>query len=264
MREGTGTDALFKLAFYADRIVLLDIVSPRGQVIDQIPPSALSACQLWDRDIRIREARRIDARNSQLSYARAWLRRIGSALHLKDFSGKKGFLRDLIGLEYEVNPNVLGEADDGQLGFIHIAFDQMVNRAKGVITSDIILWNALFEVNRKELDKDRAKPFHFRFKLEIQRRYTLVVKQLLAYIVRCMSFEGEADRRPFKLDRRQQGAYDIMMEHGDDLTDAWKEYGGDPAAHKVSRLLDLLESDILELYISIVDHFTKITSMIVF
>ncbi|KNB17892.1 hypothetical protein FOXG_22221 [Fusarium oxysporum f. sp. lycopersici 4287] len=35
MREGTGTDALFKLAFYADRIVLLDIVSPRGQVIDQ-------------------------------------------------------------------------------------------------------------------------------------------------------------------------------------------------------------------------------------
>jgi rRNA processing protein Gar1 len=35
MREGAGTDALCKLAFYADRIVLLDIVSPRSQVIDQ-------------------------------------------------------------------------------------------------------------------------------------------------------------------------------------------------------------------------------------
>jgi hypothetical protein len=35
MREGTGSDALFKLAFYAHCIVLLDIVSPRSQVIDQ-------------------------------------------------------------------------------------------------------------------------------------------------------------------------------------------------------------------------------------
>jgi rRNA processing protein Gar1 len=35
MREGVGTDALCKLAFYADRIIRLDIVSPRSQVIDQ-------------------------------------------------------------------------------------------------------------------------------------------------------------------------------------------------------------------------------------
>jgi hypothetical protein len=35
MQEGAGTDALFKLAFYADRIVFPDIVSPRSQVIDQ-------------------------------------------------------------------------------------------------------------------------------------------------------------------------------------------------------------------------------------
>lgn len=34
MREGAGTDALCKLAFDADRIVL-DIASPRSQVIDQ-------------------------------------------------------------------------------------------------------------------------------------------------------------------------------------------------------------------------------------
>jgi hypothetical protein len=33
MREGAGTDALFKLAFYADRIILLDIVSLRRQAI---------------------------------------------------------------------------------------------------------------------------------------------------------------------------------------------------------------------------------------
>ncbi|KAI8402705.1 hypothetical protein FOFC_18021 [Fusarium oxysporum] len=35
MQEGAGIDALFKLACYADLIVLLDSVSPRSQVIDQ-------------------------------------------------------------------------------------------------------------------------------------------------------------------------------------------------------------------------------------
>jgi hypothetical protein len=35
MREGAGIDALFKLAFYADLIVLPDSVSSRSQVIDQ-------------------------------------------------------------------------------------------------------------------------------------------------------------------------------------------------------------------------------------
>ncbi|KAK2122258.1 hypothetical protein NOF04DRAFT_1374341 [Fusarium oxysporum II5] len=43
-----------------------------------------------------------------------------------------------------------------RLGFIHIAFDRMVNHAKAVITPDIIYWYALFEANRKELDKDRV------------------------------------------------------------------------------------------------------------
>ncbi|PNP85318.1 hypothetical protein FNYG_01335 [Fusarium nygamai] len=34
MREGASIDALFKLAFYADLIVLLDSASPRSQDID--------------------------------------------------------------------------------------------------------------------------------------------------------------------------------------------------------------------------------------
>ncbi|KAH7200713.1 hypothetical protein BKA60DRAFT_612610 [Fusarium oxysporum] len=103
-------------------------------------------------DIRSREAGRIDARNS-FPKPVPWLRRLGSALHLNEFGGRKDFLRDLIGLGYEVDPNNPDESDDGQLGFIHIAFDPMVNHAKA-ITPDIIFWYALFEVNRKELDKD--------------------------------------------------------------------------------------------------------------
>ncbi|EXM13725.1 hypothetical protein RAB80_014038 [Fusarium oxysporum f. sp. vasinfectum] len=183
MRDGASIDALFKLAFYADLIVLLDSVSPRSQVIDQsregikslqyvigivedaekialkaeIPPLRPHNASRANnrRDIRRREAGRIDARNSYPTPV-PWLRRLGSALHLNEFGGRKDFLRDLIGLEYEVNPNNPDESDDGQLGFIHIAFDRMVNHAKAVITPDITYWYALFEVNRKELEKDRV------------------------------------------------------------------------------------------------------------
>ncbi|KAK2922544.1 hypothetical protein FoTM2_017397 [Fusarium oxysporum f. sp. vasinfectum] len=150
MREGASIDALFKLAFYADLIVLLD--SEVHLTIE--PPSALSACYLYDRDIRSREAGRIDARNSFPTPV-PWLRQLCSALHLNEFGRRKDSLRVLIGPEYEVNPKNLDESDDGQLGFIHIVFDQMVNHAKAVITPDIIFSYALFEVNRKELDKDR-------------------------------------------------------------------------------------------------------------
>ena len=140
---------------------------------------AIDAFRRKGNDVRSQEAGRIDAEND-FTAPNPWLRRLGSALHLKDFSWKKDFLRNLISMEYEVDPNDPDESDDAQLRFIHIAFDRMVNHAKAVITPDTVSCDALFEVNRKELIKERSKPFHFRFKAETQRRYTLVVKQLLA------------------------------------------------------------------------------------
>jgi hypothetical protein len=192
---------------------------------------AIDAFQSKGKDIRNREAERIDAEND-FTAPNPWLRRLGSALHLKDFSGKKDFLRDLIAMEYETDPDDPVRSDDVQLRFVHIAFDRLIGHAKTVITPNVISWNALFEVNRKVLIKERTKPFHFRFKPETQRRYALVIKQLLVYIVRCMSFEDKADRPPFKLSMRQQSAYDIMMEYADDLTEAWKEHSGDPELQK--------------------------------
>ena len=105
---------------------------------------AIDAFQRKDNDVRSQEAGRIDAENG-FTAPNPWLRRLGSALHLKDFSGKKAFLRDLISMEYEVDPNDPDESDDAQLRFIHIAFDRMVNHAKAVITPDTVSWNALFE-----------------------------------------------------------------------------------------------------------------------
>ncbi|KAH7248487.1 hypothetical protein B0J15DRAFT_551378 [Fusarium solani] len=65
---------------------------------------AIDAFQRKGNDVRSQEARRIDAEND-FTAPNPWLRRLGSALHLKDFSGKKDFLRDLISMEYEVDPN---------------------------------------------------------------------------------------------------------------------------------------------------------------
>lgn len=62
-----------------------------------------------------------------------------------------------------------GLSDDAQLRIIHIVFNRMVLHAKGNIRPDVLSWNALFEVNRKELHKERSKLFHFRFKAETQR-----------------------------------------------------------------------------------------------
>ena len=74
-----------------------------------------------------------------------------------------------------------------------------------------------------------------------------------------MSFEDKAYRPPFKLSRRQQNAYDIMMVHPDDLTVAWKGHGGDPEVPEIfqaSRSAGERRSGTLH---PVLDHFTKDT-----
>lgn len=246
----------------------LNMERTNGHTAEARVQKTINIFQAKGNGIRRQEAERIDEEDD-VRAPNSWLRRLGSALHLRNFSGKKDFLQDLISMDYQVEPDEAdsdvrrmddaGLSDDAQLRMIHMAFDRMVLHAKGNIRPDVLSWNALFEVNRKELHKERSKPFHFRFKAETQRRYALVVKQLLAYVVRCMSLEDPGRRPPFKLSMRQQDTYESMMDHADALADAWAAHGGDVEAAEVVRLLDLLEVDVLTLYISILDHFTKDT-----
>ncbi|KAK1613477.1 hypothetical protein BDP81DRAFT_515299, partial [Colletotrichum phormii] len=62
-------------------------------------------------DIRSREAERID-KEDDVNAPNPWLRRLGSALHLKAFSRRKDFLRDLIAMEYDVDPDDPDKSDD--------------------------------------------------------------------------------------------------------------------------------------------------------
>ena len=142
---------------------------------------------------------------------------------------------------------------------MYIVFNQLISYTKAVITLNIISQNTLFKVNRKELVKEKTKLFYFRFKPKTQRRYTLIIKQLLAYIVQCISFKDKADQLPFKLSIQQQSTYNIIIEYADNLTEAWKKHSGNPEAPEIARLLNLLETTILKLYISVLNHFTKNT-----
>ena len=50
-----------------------------------------------------------------------------------------------------------------------------------------------------------------------------------------------------------------MIEYADNLTKAQKEHSSNPEVPEITRLLDLLETAILKLYISILNYFTKDT-----
>ncbi|KAH7118028.1 hypothetical protein B0J13DRAFT_413456, partial [Dactylonectria estremocensis] len=111
--------------------------------------------------IRKQEAEHIEEQGDFAS-PNAWLRRLGATIHLKEFSGKKEFLRGLISLKYTIDPEK-GD-DDTELQHIHFAVKRVIRHAIAATEPNVVSWNVLFEANRKELDKERTTPFHFRFK----------------------------------------------------------------------------------------------------
>jgi hypothetical protein len=50
-----------------------------------------------------------------LAAPNSWLCRLGLTAHLKDFSNKKQFLRDLISLKYTLKPDDPDAEDDSEL-----------------------------------------------------------------------------------------------------------------------------------------------------
>jgi hypothetical protein len=64
-----------------------------------------------------------------LAAPNAWLRRLGSTTHLKDFSDKKQFLRDLLSLKYTINQDDPLADDDSELRHIHAAVRRVIRKA---------------------------------------------------------------------------------------------------------------------------------------
>ncbi|KAJ0127365.1 hypothetical protein HZ326_29530 [Fusarium oxysporum f. sp. albedinis] len=217
---------------------------------------ATQAFQAKSKEARKKEMEVIEEMGD-LAAPNAWLRRLGSTAHLTDFSDKKQFLRDLISLKYDLK--VDDPKDDSELRHIHAAVRRLIRKASGVARPGVVSWNVLFEVNRKELHKERSTPFHFRFKRQTRKKYIAVCLQFFAYAVRAISCENAADRPPFKLTEAQTAAFDVMMDYAGELIDIENKIEPMPTSLRINELHELLENAALVFYISVLDHFTKTT-----
>ncbi|KAH7231629.1 uncharacterized protein BKA55DRAFT_712855, partial [Fusarium redolens] len=192
---------------------------------------ATQAFQAKSKEARKKEMEVIEEMGD-LAAPNSWLRRLGSTAHLKDFSDKKQFLRDLISLKYVLKPD--DPKDDSELRHIHAAVRRLIRKASGVARPGAVSWNVLFEVNRKELHKERSTPFHFRFKRQTRKKYIALT-------------EG------------QTTAFDMMMDYAAELIDIENKVEPMPASSRINELHELLENAALVFYISVLDHFTKAT-----
>lgn len=123
--------------------------------------------------------------------------------------------------------------DDQALQHIHAAIRRTVRRGRAVARAEVMSWNALFEVSRTDLHKERNRPFHFLYIKETRRAYTKVCMQLFSYLVRAMTIEQAKDRPPFVSSMRQKAAYDPMMDAADSLADMRTE--GDRIWNRLGR-----------------------------
>ncbi|KAM5528226.1 hypothetical protein FOXYSP1_19495 [Fusarium oxysporum f. sp. phaseoli] len=130
----------------------LDAEQVRAELAVQ---QATQAFQAKSKEARKKEMEVIEEMGD-LAAPNSWFRRLGSTAHLKDFSDKKQFLKGLISLKYDLK--VDDPKDDSELLHIHAAVRRLIRKASGVARPGAVSWNVLFEVNRKELHKERSTP----------------------------------------------------------------------------------------------------------
>jgi hypothetical protein len=109
-----------------------------------------------------------------LAVLNSWLRRLGSTTYLKDFSDRKQYLRGLASLKYTIKLDNPAAEDDAELWHIYAAIRCLIRKAAGATRPSVVSWNVLFEVNRKELHKERSMPFYFRFKRQTRKKYIAI------------------------------------------------------------------------------------------
>ncbi|KAI8676076.1 hypothetical protein NCS57_00511100 [Fusarium keratoplasticum] len=109
-----------------------------------------------------------------------------------------------------------------ELQLIHDSLVRVMDRARTIATPTHVGSHALFEVQRKEVDKKPRRPFDNRVEDDTWTRYTAVWTKLVCYIYRAEKMP-DADRPKFRLSKRQG---DFM----DDLADLVEAHVNDPEA----------------------------------
>jgi hypothetical protein len=121
-----------------------------------------------------------------------WLRRVGWASHLAGLDRKE--------IKEFVAP--VGE-DEPELQILCKAFDWLIQEAQYHAVREVVGQHAMFEANKKEVNKEPKMPFDSWMDITTVQRYTEVWRQLLRYVFRAE--DEEPDKRPpYELTERQQ------------------------------------------------------------
>ena len=102
-----------------------------------------------------------------------WLRRVGWAAHLAGLD--RDSLRELVDPPDDEEP---------ELQILCKAFDWMIQNAQYTTVQEVVGQAALFEVNKKEADKETQMPYDSWMDITTIRSYTRVWRQILCYIIR--------------------------------------------------------------------------------
>jgi len=115
--------------------------------------------------------------------------------------------------------------DEPELDVLCRAFDWLIQDAQYHCIRPVVGLEALFEANRKEVDKDVRMPFDSWMDITTVKAYTEVYKQLLRYIFRSKGVEPE--KRPgYELTERQQMCIEDVWTNVEEFV-WWKEEQGD-------------------------------------
>ena len=115
--------------------------------------------------------------------------------------------------------------NEPELEVLYRAFDWLIQDIQYYYIRPVIGLETLFEVNRKEMDKDIRILFDSQIDITTVKVYTEIYKQLLYYIFRSKDIEPE--KRPrYKLIKRQQMAIQDVWTNIEEFVQ-WKEEQGD-------------------------------------
>jgi hypothetical protein len=140
-----------------------------------------------------------------------WLRRVGCVGHLASVDRKQ--VRTFVA---PVNP----EKEPG-LAILDTAFEWLIQDAQYHAVRDVVGLHALFEANKKEVEKETNMPFDSWMDITTIERYVEVWKQLLLFVFRAEEVDID-ERPPYVLTEEQQTAMQVVQDRIDGFQQ-WKE-----------------------------------------
>ena len=141
----------------------------------------------------------------------SWLKRVGCVGHLASVDRKK--VRTFVA---PVNP----EKEPG-LAILDTAFEWLIQDAQYHAVRGVVGLQALFEANKKEVEKETNMPFDSWMDITTIERYVEVWKQLLLFVFRAEEV-CEDERPPYELTEDQQTAMQVVRDRIDGFRQ-WKE-----------------------------------------